>query len=657
MHLSGGADTRLRFASRLLLRACQLGALFTLCSHAVVAAGGNLFWLLLVFALACAASVFFSRRIRGSTPDAPAVPDAHDSAKSRERPWLRVAGAGVGIAAVLLFHAGDAPIVLWLGGVAALLIGVASAFRIPAPTAATLPRAGSGGPLLAIGLVCAAFALVAHRPDAGDALIANLAATAESRMDLPLLSSDTLHGRDDLPLHDSLYRVQSYELLVGAIAWLTRIPPLYVLHVPIAALAGFLVPLAHAELLRRLTPRHWLVSTGIAMVVLICAGETERWYGNAAFMRIWQGDALFLFVLAPLLYVYAMRFGETGRGLLPLFCAQLSAIGCSAHALWIAPMLVTAGLLSTVPGSSAGAGRLLRGLTPSLYGVGVAFLLGVSPGLAGAAGTTLEAGARLHATLDQVLGGDALALVCLAATFSAWACCPPGAGRRLAVAAPLVLLLGWLNPWLAEWIHENVAAADYALALVALPIPILVTLVIVAPLQYAERLPRHAGLAATAALCAIFVLALPARWGLSPDNGVALDRPGLKVPGEAHQWATTLNEYAAGRRVVAPPDVSTWIPTFRDAAHPLMVQPYLEAQRGRVGSTAYRDRYVMTHYAGGELRHPEAPALFARGLELYGVAAACIRVSEHSETTRDILRRAGYQRRLQSLEYEIWVRS
>ena len=87
-----------------------------------------------------------------------------------------------------------------------------------------------------------------------------------------------------------------------------------------------------------------------------------------------------------------------------------------------------------------------------------------------------------------------------------------------------------------------------------------------------------------------------------------------------------------------------------------MVQPYLEAQRERVGHTAYRDRYVMSHYAGGELRHPEAAELFARGLELYGVAAVGLRVSEHGDTARGILRRAGYRRRVQSSEFEIWVR-
>ena len=88
-----------------------------------------------------------------------------------------------------------------------------------------------------------------------------------------------------------------------------------------------------------------------------------------------------------------------------------------------------------------------------------------------------------------------------------------------------------------------------------------------------------------------------------------------------------------------------------------MVPLYLRAQSERLGNTAYRDRYVMTHFAGGERRHPEAAELFSRGLELYGVAAACIRISEHTDLTRDILRRAGYQRRVQSNNYEIWVRS
>ena len=127
------------------------------------------------------------------------------------------------------------------------------------------------------------------------------------------------------------------------------------------------------------------------------------------------------------------------------------------------------------------------------------------------------------------------------------------------------------------------------------------------------------------------------------------------MPAEAYAEARQLHAHAAGRRVVAPPEVSLWLPTFRNPAAPLLVAPFLDAER--VGATALsrplRNDY---HYAGGEVRHVEARALFARGLELYGVEAALVRVSEHIDDARRLLRRAGYERRVQASTYEIWVR-
>jgi hypothetical protein len=618
----------------------------------VVGVGGNLFWLLLAFALACGASAFVARRL----PSNPGQPIGEETLPpaTAER-WPRVLGAGLALAAVCWFVVGDTPVGLWIGGILALGLGLSALEPVVVAQAPVRERA-SERVLLGIGLGCAAYALLAHRPEASDALFANLAVAAEGRMDLPLLASDTLHGRDDLAIPNALYRLQSYELFIGAIAWLSRIPPLYILHFVSAGVGALLVPLAHAELFRQLTPRHWMASVSLLVLILIFTGETERWYGNLALLRIWQGDGLFLFVFVPLLYSYAMRYSEapSRHGLALLAAAQIAALGCSVHAVWVAPVVVAGGLLSGSPFSAAGAMRVARGLLPSLYGVCASFALGASLGFAGTP-RPLEPGTRLDTGITQVLGDGALALVCLTIALGAWTTCPPGLGRRFAVLAPLVALFTWLNPWLGEWLYLHVAGQETWRALWTLPVPVLVTLVMLAPLQASASLPTRVGLAASVALCAVFTLALPSHYGFSTQNGVALHTPGLKVPAASYQQARLLHEHAAGLRVVAPPDVSTWLPTFRNPAHPLMVQPYLDA--GRIGHTAYRDRYVMTYFAGGEARHPEAPVLFARGLELYGVAAACILVSEHAEETRAILRRAGYQRRVQASEYEIWVRS
>jgi hypothetical protein len=103
--------------------------------------------------------------------------------------------------------------------------------------------------------------------------------------------------------------------------------------------------------------------------------------------------------------------------------------------------------------------------------------------------------------------------------------------------------------------------------------------------------------------------------------------------------------------------VNTWIPTFHDHAYPLMVRTYLRPLRDRLGAVSYRERFVMVRYARGEPVVEEAPAIFARGLDLYDVQVVCIRSSEHASLQREILRASGFRPSVQRIRYELWERS
>ena len=186
------------------------------------------------------------------------------------------------------------------------------------------PSRASEALLWLLALACVVLTLVAHRPDADDAFYVNIAVAAVDVPRQALLSTDTLHGIDGLPLYLPVYRVHSYELLNAAMAYLTGIPAIYTFHWISAAFAALLVPLAYAKLFRLLTPRWWLWSVGVLTVILVAAGETHRWYGNFAFVRIWQGKAVFLSVFLPLIYAYGLRFAvqPTVRGW-ALLCAAL----------------------------------------------------------------------------------------------------------------------------------------------------------------------------------------------------------------------------------------------------------------------------------------------------------------------------------------------
>jgi hypothetical protein len=650
-------------SSRLIDAVCIGFAGWTLCAHAVVLAGGSLpalVGLALVLGVAALAVDFRSRRREATT----AVGETPESPVPAEGPWpvrLRWVGLAVGLlATAVLAHTRD-PIAVW-GTWLAILGAAAVVFLVLDPPRSERPVRGRALELglFGLALLCAVYALVVHRPDADDAFYVNLAVAAVDRHDLPLLAVDTLHGRDDLPIHFAAYRLHSFELLNGAIAWLSGIPVLYVFHWLAAAGGALLLPLAHARLFRLLTPRSWLLSTAALVVVLVVAGETHRWYGNFALVRMWQGKAFFLFVFLPLVYAYAIRFAlrPTRRGWLLLAAAQIAAVGCSSSAVWAAPAASASALCCVLRPSRRDLRRLLVGLLASAYVLAAGLAV---RGAMTASSPTLRRrhlpGEQLGAALVEVLGDGTLWAVGIGAVLVAWACRGPGLGRRFAIAVPLAATIVLLSPWADAFVRANFTGPSFWRALWSLPIPILVTLVVTAPIQWQDSvLHRGLGAVASVALVAGFALAVPRYPGWSAKNEAWISRPTLKVDPSAWPWAMKLNELAPGQRVVAPPGIATWIPTVRHHAYPLMVRNYLRPNRERIGENAYLQRYIMTEYARGELRHEKAPEIFEQGLALWNVKAVLIAVTAQAERAREILRRQGFERRVQGTRAEIWVR-
>jgi hypothetical protein len=626
-------------------------ALWTVSAHLVVALGGNLLWVLLVFPAASGFAAFLWRRARADGAlDDPGTADPGPESAEGPAPF---AWAGVAIAAVaagLWVFTGDA-LLVWAAGGAGLVLGLRAIVREP-PSSSTAANAPAWA-VPALSAACAALALVVQRPLPEDVFFVNLAIGAIDRMDLPLLSVETLHGRDDLPLF-AAYALHSFELLVGAFAWISGIAPLRVFHHVAAPAAAALVPMAHAALLRRLLPGGWLAAAVVTLVVLASASASEHAFESFSFARLFSGQAVFLSVLLPLVYVYALDFAQRpgARAWLRLLVVQVAAVGCTTHAAWAAPLAAAAALACGVTLDRDGMRRLLRGASASAYALVAGFVVWLR---IDASGPMLEerhaAGVMLAEALNGTFGSSALPAIVLFAAFGAWALCR-GRARRFAVVAPLVAFATLLLPWADAAVRQLATGADYRRALWALPIPILLTLVLCAPRRLpALRARSSVGAALCIALALTFAFLVPLR-----DAHVAAR---LEAPADADldRWARALNELAPDRRVVAPVDVGLRVPTARRHAYPLMVGGFLEPMRATLGEIAYRDRYVMTHYAGGELRHPQAEAIFGRGLELYDVQAVCLRVSEHVGTARALLKRAGYERRVQGSSFEIWARS
>jgi hypothetical protein len=540
--------------------------------------------------------------------------------------------------------------------------------RAPFPESAALgltepPAHGAGleAALWTAAALCALYALFGHRVDASDSFSVNLAVAAVDRRDLPMLAVDTLHGRGDLPIFLPEFRLHALELGYAALAWLTGVQPIAIFHFVGAALGAAALPLAHAALLRWLAPRHWIAVLFVLLVLFAAIGDAPRGYGNTALLSSWQGEAIACFVFVPLVYAFAIRFAlaPTGRHWALLAAAQIGALGCSAAALWAAPLAALLAMLCALPRSGEGVRRLMLGALPSAYLFAAALVL-----VSGAGAQSGERGAPLAAAIAEVLGDGAFAWIALAAAAGAWAACPRGLARRFAIAVPLGAALFALDPLADAWLRVHLAGPSYARVLGSLPAPLLLALALCAPLAWAVRPTAQAGrdrraaaLAASAALVLVVAIAAPARYGWSGENHVVWHWPGLKVPAEAVRWARLVNERAPRQRVLASRAVSTWIPVFHDHAYPLMVRDYLAPDREHLGEVAYSDRLAMTRYATGEDAGGGAPAIFARGLDLYGVQLVCLRLSEELAEQRAALRASGFHRSVRGAHYEIWERA
>lgn len=647
-------------------------AVWTVCTHAVVVAGGSLRQLVIVFPLAMAAvAVAIRRTTRRRKPPEQAGVAATTPERTRLYWSLQFAGLAAGIGSVAFAMTGTELATFWwctlglLGFAAAIFLLVERPVTTPAVRGREREIA-----LWAMALVCVVVALVVHRPDYDDAFYVNVAVAAADFPERALLAGDTLLGVENLPLHMPAHRIHSYELWNGALSYLTGARAIYLFHWFSAALFAALVALAHAKLFRQLVPRVWPWAVAALLVVLIGVGETHRWFGNFALVRIWQGKGIYLFVFMPLVYSYAIAFAlrPTVSHWLLLAAAQIAAVGFSSTAVWAAPVGALMAMCCVLRPTPNGLLRLVIGALTSSYVLTIGLLLkkSLQPMLA----PMIEEhafGSQIEEALRLTLGNGNLLIFGIAAMLLAWAASPRGLAQRFAIALPFAAWLVLLNPYIDGWVGANVTGPSYWRAMWSLPIPILMVLLLIAPLHLGRTRGRRVLSRAAFILgCIAFLVFVPEFSAISERNegaggvGIRIGRPRRKVPDELFRWAAALNRAVPeGSFVVAPPDIGMWITVMHHHAHPLQVRRlYLVRQRENLGDDDVRLRMLMTQYVGGGAEQvANASALFEKGLEKYHVSGVLLRNSGRAVEARRILAASGFTRELRAVDYEIWVRS
>jgi hypothetical protein len=271
----------------------------------------------------------------------------HTPSRWYSSPLLRFGGP---LAAAAIFFFTKSEWLFWIAAAAVLTVEVRFA---PAPNDVSAPRSSnlrSHMEVAGLALLCAIAAgstagLV--RPDDDDAYFVNVATSVNEFPDQAPLSFDSMHRGGLPPVEQALHLPQTYEVLVGLVSSvsLISVPTLYYLVFP--PLWAVLGTLAHWLVLRHLLPRREaLLATAIWVFIIIFWGDGLRAFGSFGFARLFQGKAVFLVALAPLIVLAGLRYRER-PGLATWICLALSQNAASAlttNAIIIGPLLAAAAI-------------------------------------------------------------------------------------------------------------------------------------------------------------------------------------------------------------------------------------------------------------------------------------------------------------------------
>ncbi|WP_165964174.1 DUF6077 domain-containing protein, partial [Actinomadura sp. KC216] len=432
--------------------------------------------------------------------------------------------------------------------------------------------------------------------------------------------------------------VASIEVLAGAMARLLGVPAASFVWYLLLPAVTFVAVWALWRLVRAWAPRNAPLCFAVGAVYLLWSGMGGASLGSFHLLRMWQGKAMLVSALVPLLFVYLTRWAErrTRGDLALLAAAGVAAVGLTSSAVFVVPLVAGAAAVALIA-----AGRVLAGLAAC---AAMAYPVGAALAVKLLYGDTSVVG-RVH---------DA-----------------PGSYRWVLLHAALGVIGGcavWLSPWTARRGVPALIAAGVAAALTVLIVPGVLEAaadvtgagqvlwrtmwVVPAPaligLLAAVRIPLGpwsgpARAAVTAAPAAVLAVALVAGgtpvW--SESNGsVVASRPAWKVPASAVGTARDVVALAGtDGLVLMPSGVMRVVPLLTVRTH--AVNPnshYLKLLP--VPPQFIRDRRVLSAAVRGPRSAKPEAAEVAAALSRTKVDVAC--ASRRDGRGLALLRSAGY---------------
>jgi hypothetical protein len=451
------------------------------------------------------------------------------------------------------------------------------------------------GTLLVSALILA-FYFFTSIPDADDAFHLNLAAGAKRERDA-IYVFDTMLGIPGLDILKSTYRVESYQLLAALISDFTGLTVVNAAHAVIPALVcvwtSSVLMLIHYALFRNA----WLITVLLHLAWLIALDGSVQSYGAYEIPRFFHGKGPFVTTMVPLIAFLTVSVVRERSfvALLLLGCAIIISIGFTANAIYAGPL--TAALIAAplfLLGDLKRKLTCFRLIWVIVYPATLAtILLLFDP----PAGSEMQNAGTVGKALWAVFGTNYALAFGLALMFGAALVSLSNYSLRIISLYVIVLLISVLNPFLWDIYGASVTGNINNRLLWSVPLPLIVAiisgLIWTSQVRTLRFILMVFVITASAAPGSIFY---KAEWGFSAS----------KVPNQAFRVAQTVNDIAPeGVLILAPEEISTWIPTL-DNGKPVVESRslYIPQRKQQLNSNNLRKREKLFEWVSQETSQP-----------------------------------------------------
>ena len=373
--------------------------------------------------------------------------------------------------------------------------------------------------LCAALVIAVSYTLVSHRADADDALYLFFGL-------LPLDQPSS--AMNFFPMYDGGRMLVSYPAIEAVVSYWTGINFLQVHYLIIPLLAAILCVLAYFGLFRRISGGHAGILTLITVIILILWGDVHRSPGNFAFVRLFQGKAIFYSVVCP--YLASSVIGVLNRrsgSNLRLAMASISGIGLTQTAIVLVPLffmglIVATWLIYRELPTGARSLPFLAGLAVFIsLSACIVVYLGKIPSVLNPRDYSLRQ------ALDLVFGDGLRGLFGIASIALLPLIAQDRSSHKAVIAIIIALMLIALNPFVVSFVGQFVSSLAWRLQWLLLPAATAATGIFLAAHFIARGKPPLRLL-----LCALGLagFAMLGQTTFSAANGNRLGIPQIKPP-------------------------------------------------------------------------------------------------------------------------------